>query len=405
MGLRDLKRIKSCLGLELELLPGGGYVLHYCLLSLRGAELRIEAKGSVSGSLEEVLKALPSGIPVSLSLTGKGLLIRQAARVESLGSAVFQEVFPHTDPAAFYCQLAQAGDISWLSVCRREIVDELIAAFKKAGLSLLILSAGPFAVAAVKKHFNHFSPELVFNGHVLNFSDAGQLVSYSFLKDRRAPFPLRIDREILPEEYVVAYGTGFQLLMTGFLEPVRITIPSLENALASLLETKRMHVRAAAILAAFFLILLVNFAVFSFYHSRNEALKDVVDRRSVHAGQSEVLDQSVKLREKLLKKIGWRKGFRFSWVCDQMGRSMPRELRLEKLEINPVAEARSGQLTEPVVFFDRIEVSGDCRETDALNEWIYRLKDMNWVERVVLKQYKPDENEGGHRFRVQIELK
>jgi len=143
--------------------------------------LNIDSKSEYSGDLASLLKKLPKDKPVALSLTGKGVLIRKTAKIDEIGRDQLNEVFPNLQADQFYVQNFVSGDLSFVAIIRRDVSDQVLAAFAGEGLNVLLLAAGPFAASAVLRQLNTYGDELCFDGHCVQYTALNPERNQNFL--------------------------------------------------------------------------------------------------------------------------------------------------------------------------------------------------------------------------------
>jgi len=382
--------LSSCAGAEVHLKQDGSYDVRLLKLSLHKKRIRIDSKKRYSGSAAKITDLVLEE-PLSVTLTGKGVLIKKTARLEVASGQTLQHLFPALKLEEFYVQHFPAGAHSFVAIVRREIADAVMSVFKKQGAEVLMLSLGPFAVDQVMPQLNSYGNALNFDGHQLVLNEAKEWIDYDYKAGVVAGFPLKIDIETISEEFLLAYATAFQLILHDRLDVIEVEDENIKQRLINLAAKLKFKGLGMAMIFFFFALLMLNFLVLSGYNSSNEELMSKAGKQSYIFENRAKLEKDVKEKEALVKKLGWNKGYRYAYLSDQIGGSVPKEVTLDELQINPLTGSRSGLIKDTPLELGNIKIKGLTSSVYAINGWIYELKQKSWVKDVQLEKYTADD--------------
>ena len=385
--LEQYKGINQAAGVTITINPDGSLAIDACLISVIGDQLDFVKKLPNLPDMKALMKALPAKSFVALNLSGKGILQKQVQRSTDDGPVDIQKVIPSLNPKDFYVQQMASGSQGFISMIRRTEADSWIEALQKEGFIPLILSLGPFPVMHVERQLNVYDYELIFNGHRIYRTDASQWESCTYDAALLAPFPLKLESEGINERLLMPYAAAFQLVMAAKLTPVIAEVPVLETTFHEVLDKKKLQLRGGLIVAIFFILLLINFILFSWLNSDNNKLSEQVGMSAQSSIDLEKIDDQVKQKEALLHNLGWDDDVNKSALVDQLADLLPPELNWQQLDINPVDLANSRIQKLPVFFERQIRVIGTSGRIIPVNEWIARIKTRHWVKSVQLESY------------------
>lgn len=388
-------------GAEIHLKSDGSCSLRLVKLSLSKKLILIESKKEYSGTLAEVLKNEIAG-PLALNITGKGLLIKKTARLEQVTEQGLQHLFPQMKLSEFYVQHFPTGAHSFVAIIRKEIADAIIAAFKAKKVDLLMLCLGPFVVDQVIPQINSYGEQLKFDGHQIRFDGEKNWQEYSFASDVKAEFPIKIDIEQMPEKYLLAYAVAFQLILHDQLNLIEVAEPEIKQNLVEFSSKLRFKKYGMLMLLFFFVLLMINFLLFSHYNSDNQEMMSKAGQKSYVFENRLKLEEDVKIRENMVQKLGWNKGHSYAYICDQIGQTLPKEIKLEELQINSLSGTAKGLLKEPQLENGSMKIKGQTSSVYAVNNWIYILKEKNWVKEVKLEKYIADDQKETQVFTLSL---
>jgi Tfp pilus assembly protein PilN len=215
---------------------------------------------------------------------------------------------------------------------------------------------------------------------------------------------MKIGIEPIGEQFILAYAAAFQLALFHQLTPLSISIERVDHNLEEFGEKQKFSFRLATIAIAFFVLLLINFLLFSYYGDKNSSLSAQVSQSSASMETSQQTESEILKKEQLLKEIGWNKGKSYAWLADQLGQTVPASIELTEMSINPLDATVSNRLRKQVYQSGVIKVAGVTPELTSINDWVYVLKGKPWVKQVRLDNFSPSQEENRQQFSFTIIL-
>jgi len=388
--------ITACAGAEVSILQDGGYAVRIAELSLQKKLIQITHKKEYAVSLAQI-KTIGLTGPLALTLTGRGVLIKKTAKLETVTEQSLRHLFPNFKMEEFYLQHFVSGENSFIAFVRKEIADPIIAAFKKQGAEVLLFSLGPFVADQIIPQLNQYSGSLNFDGHQVTLNDQKDWLDYQYAAGTGSGFELKIDIEPIEEQFVLAYAGAFQLLLHERLELVSVDDQQIRDQLTELSAKLKFKKNSMIVLIFFFALLLLNFVVFSLYHSANQELAGKVDQRSDVFSDRQKLESEVKEKEAQVKQTGWNHGLQYAYLCDQIGQTVPIAITLNELNINGIKEV-AGSSEKNKSETGSMRITGQSASVYHIHDWMYALKQKPWVKAVQLEKYATDDQKGAQVF-------
>ncbi|CAM4115694.1 Fimbrial assembly protein (PilN) [Pedobacter westerhofensis] len=376
--------ITACTGAEVNILADGTFGIRVVQISLQKKLVQILSKKEYTLGINQI-KTIDIHGPVAITLTGKGVLIKKSAVLETVTEQSLRNLFPSYKPEEFYVQHFRSAAYSFVAFVRKEIADSLISAFKKQGAEILLLGLGPFVTDHILTQLNHYAKSLNFDGHQLSLDEDKAWIDYAYEQGARAGFDLKIDIEPIPEQFVLSYAAAFQLLLNDRLELITVESEEFKNDLLEATAKLKFKQIGTLVLFFFFLILLLNFLLFSYYNAANQELAGKVGQRSDRYTDRQKLEAEVKEKEAQVKLIGWNRGIRYAYLCDQIGQTVPAAVSLSELSMD-----------------NSIRISGQSANVYIVHDWIYALKKEPWVKGVQLEKYATDDQKEAQVFTLNV---
>jgi len=378
--------IKQAAGLAVVIGKDGSAAVNYCQVSLDGKNLFFEKK--LTGlSLQELGKQVKTGMSLSVSISGKGVLFKQLDKVEEIDTSNFSAVLPNASIDDFYVQHFPSGEHSFVAVIRKTDADKWLDAISEQGHTALMLSLGPFPVAHILPQLNIYDEEIIFAGIKIARSADKSWEKVSFHEEFQAPYTIKVENEVLDQQLLLPYAAAFQLLLSGKIDAVRADVPTLGSAFEELISDRKFKLNGMVILLVFFVLLLVNFVWLSGLNADNVRLAAEVSSSARTSTDQQALNDEIRQKESLLRDLGWDGGINKSSLIDQAAALMPGEITLKEISLNPIDGAADHSFGALKFRERKILIRGESAQIIPVNEWAARLKSKKWVKNVELESY------------------
>jgi hypothetical protein len=401
--LEQYYRINEATGVNITILQDGNTAIDACSVSIQNNRLNFEKKITGLTATEELTKHFPAKTIIALNLSGKGILQKQIERTEEINQNNFSKILPNAGIDDFYVQNFISGDWSFVSVIRKVEADKWINQLKQLGFEPLMLSLGPFPVQSIINQLNIYGTEVVFNGHTITRNEQSEWTAYQYDPSVTSPFPFKVESESIHEKLLLPYAAAFQLVLAGKLALIQAEVPSLATEFQNRVQEKKLKTQGALVLFVFFVLLLVNFFLFSWLNSDNAKLTEQVSRSAQSNNDVQQVNTQVLQKEALLKTLGWEGAISKSALIDQAASLLPEDITWKEAAIDPV-DLSGSRSQKSIVFFTRkIRIIGNSEKIIPVNEWIARIKTRQWVKNVQLDSYTFNSESNTGQFTILID--
>jgi Tfp pilus assembly protein PilN len=385
--LEQYHSINEAAGVSITLLQDGSMIINASSVIVKDNRLTIEKKLTGVLTIEQFAKQIPAKSIIALNLSGKGVLQKQVEKIEAVDHHNFSKVLPNANMDDFYVQNFISGEYSFVTVIRKTEADKWTGQLESNGLIPVMLSLGPFPVQHIVPQLNIYDNDMIFNGCTIKRDEQLDWTSCQYDASALSPFPLKLESETIHEKLLVPYAAAFQVVLAHKMDPIRAEVPALEAAFQKLVEEKKLKVTGFVILCAVFVLLLINFLLFSWLTSSNAQLTGQVSRSVQSTEDIQKINGQVQQKETLLKTLGWEGGINKSALIDQVAALLPPEVTWRAAAIDPV-DLSGSRTQKSIVFADRsMRIAGDAQKIIPVNEWIARIKTKPWVKNVQLDSY------------------
>jgi Tfp pilus assembly protein PilN len=385
--LEQYHRINQAAGVSIHFGQDGTVNINACGVIAKGYQLDIDKKVLDIQTVEGLIKHFQAKTAIALNLSGKGILHKQIEKTEIIDQGNFSKILPNAGIDDFYIQNFISGDSSFVSVIRKSEADKWIEQIKEQDLVPLTLSLGPFPVEHIIPQLNVYGGEIKFNGNIIWRNEQSHWTSYRYDDTALTPFALKIESEGISETLLVPYAAVFGLILAAKLDSIQTNVPLLDNQFNSRLSDIKLKVNGSIVLIAFFVLLLINFMVFSWLNTSNARLASQVSQFAQNTSNIQDIGEQIKTKEGLLKTLGWDGGINKSALIDQLASLMPEGISLKEVAINSI-DLNSSRTQRSLIFFDRrINITGTSDKIIPVNEWMARMKTRPWVKNIQMESY------------------
>ncbi|HWZ35435.1 MAG TPA: hypothetical protein VNW51_04710, partial [Mucilaginibacter sp.] len=249
---------------------------------------------------------------------------------------------------------------------------------------------------------NVYEDQLIFDGHIINRDDQHNWLSCHYDSKQRAPYPLKIAGESIDEQLLLPYAAAFQLVLSSKFSPIKAIAPALDESLDRVINDKKIKVRGIAAIGVFFILLFLNFMVFSLLTNANDRMMDKVSRSTENSSELKAIETEVSQKEILVKQLGWDGSVNKSVLVDQLATLLPAEVKWRELTVNRL-DWPASKIQKKLTFCDRqIRITGASDRIIPVNEWLARVKTLKWVKNVQLDSYLFNAEQNTGQFIVVI---
>jgi hypothetical protein len=375
---------KRFFALELTFLDGGVNILYAEVEELRG-DMHLRSYGEYN-DLSQFFEQTKS-IPTLLMITGRKVLSRE---LELDAQVRPEQVFPNIDPSRILWQVDETRNHKFLSLIRREQVEQLILGWPESKM-LLDVQIGhqflsPFLDTVLEKDI--LLGQFKYIKQDAKFYDAENEGTISFLEE---DIPVKIG-------LVFAYALQF------------LSQKQFDKGYPELLEFRQKyrykHYSELILKYGFSSILgllLISFLVFSHYNEANRPLRFRVESNENLINKLEDLEARFNRSQAFIAQ-NQPSGSNYAFRIDQLLMLIPNSISLNGIKVNPIIRIKKKQ-GELELENWIIEIQGSTPNYDAFQSWLSGIKGLNWVKNYTIENYQEVSSNHEASFIIRISVK
>ncbi|WP_272149606.1 hypothetical protein [Tenacibaculum aiptasiae] len=292
---------------------------------------------------------------------------------------VLRNTFPNIVLDDFYYEMYSNNESTFVAICRKNYVDELIKKYQKLKISIIGFSLGNLSVQQL----------LPFYERSLYTSNA-----YVTINNKRVEEISKL--EVQEETYSIndlSIANNEVLGLAGVLSVFfnkSIFQKGLEEQNSRLLKDftskKLFDISLKAGLGFLFVVLLINFVLFSSYNSKVNELNEHVVLNKTQKEFLLRLKKEIAQKEKVVKSLETASLSNVSRYLDIIAQEIPNTILLKELKYQPIKS--QVKKDKPILADEKnILVKGITKSNEDFLRLVSNLKKNDWVENITIIKY------------------
>jgi Tfp pilus assembly protein PilN len=337
----------------------------------------VKSRGSYfdNESLVACLKQLKH---VFVVINNQQVLSKEESFTKDTPELITQRAFPNIALTDFYYEVYSNENKSFISVCRKQYVDDLIKKYTKNNVSVIGFSLGNLVVQNVLP----FIAE-----EEIRTSNSNIRIEETQLK--------RIEKksEIVNRTYLIndLEVTNNELLPLGgilsyyFENNNQLGIREKVAELRTTFFQKQFFSVGLKIGSIFlFLVLLINFLIFNSYYASNAKLLAEVQVNEAYKERLLKLEKEITQKEKIVAGLSSVSQSKVSLYLDELAMLVPSTISLTRINYQPIKTRIKREELIPVSE-NILQVAGTIKNNEDLTRFVNSLERSKWINSVILE--------------------
>ncbi|TXN36145.1 hypothetical protein FVB32_16440 [Flagellimonas hymeniacidonis] len=340
--------------------------------------------------------AKPS-VPICLIYNTDSVITKQTGAEPNFeDKGAVEQLFPGLNFENFFYQISNLGDLSYISVVKKQDVETYLVRLKEMKFKIGGLSLGASSLSRIANYLNN-DFILTNRGKVVlnNISDTN--LSASTEKSSSSSYDINglnvKHTEILAFSEILDFLTRNVKDTSNFVDVVE----NLQNEFAN---SRTFGILLHSSLVFILLLLLSNFFLFNFYFDGVQLSKENLAFENENKKNLMALTDKVAEKERKVDAVLSVSNSRTSYYLDELGASIPKSILLDGLQYQPLT--KPVQSLKPIELnIDELLVMGNCINSEDFSSWLIHLEGLEWVQSVETMDYDY-KNKNTSNFKIKI---
>ncbi len=387
-----------------ELITGSETTFSYCQIKNYYGNISIKKEGSGIETIDALNqhigknKNIPFNAtpPVCLTISGKQVLIKKVTiEQEATDATILQKALPGSNLHQFYFQKYWSNNHCWIAVIKKEILDEILQQLATSGFNCISVTLGPFPVLSLMEP----QATLQLPNYTLTSDDNNVTIS---AQHNNVGMDLNLDGTSIPFQSITSFAGAFSYYSKNAqLEPIQH--PLVDKTL----QEVKFYIYQVALLRLFFVLVLfmalTNYFLNQSYQSAYSDLQEITSDQQAKYQLYEQKQGELNQRINILKTTGVSSYNNYAQYADQIAYLVPASVELLVLNIG-VIEKKVKEGEQLNIDSHQIYIKGIAKESLALNEFILKLEQEEWVAESAILNYSKADREYPGLFEIKILL-
>lgn len=324
-------------------------------------------------NLQDCAASIATNNPVLLIVNTKSSIRKVVSLSFTNAVDAAKNIFPTIKTDDFYVEVARFNKSSLVTVCRKEIIETLLAACNKHNLQISGFSLGNSASELIYTHFQLQTIQT--SNTTLSVHQDNSLSNTPYTSTDTITYDLK------GMQLESTYLLSFAALLGFYTNKVQVSnFEEKTQLLRNVFLQKRIFfygVRSA--LGSLFLLLLLNFFFFTQYNQKNAELEQETQFTTTYENSLQQLKEEVDLKKELVSNLTENSNSKVSYYLDDLAKDIPNSILLNTIHYQPLTKKiKEGK----IILFDKhkLVISGLASKGKDFNQWMHTLESKSWVK-------------------------
>ncbi|MDG2275928.1 MAG: hypothetical protein P8L28_08805 [Flavobacteriaceae bacterium] len=329
-------------------------------------------------SQKAVLESLKNRKHLFLILNNEQILSKNIPTANISEDKLVKTAFPTIILQDFYVEILKNNTTSFIAICRKNVIDTLIQEYAAKGICVIDFSLGNLAIKNVQSYIQKSQ---------ISTSNACIILEDNKIDTIEIKTPIQEIYHINGLEVPSKFILGFAGILSYYSNEINTYSSTLKKRLTNIYKQQRFFSLGLKYSLGFlFIVLLINFLVFSNYQKKVSKLQTELSINETYKMQLTRLREIVTKKKKIVKSLTSASNSKVIWYVDEISKTVPSSLYLDEINYQPLEKPIKDE--KPIVFKnDEITVKGISRNDEDLIAWKSSLEKQTWVEQISFINY------------------
>lgn len=337
-------------------------------------ELILESTFQVN-SIEQASKSVSKNQHVVLAINDENVLSKTIESEQKDPLKLVYKAFPNINLDDFYFEVVSETITSFISICRKSYVDELISSYSDNKINIIDFSIGNSLASNVKSFISE--------EHIGTSNAIIKIKNQQITAIDKANFQSEIyningikvsNQELLSFSGALQKALNSDIAITNYKDISDRLLTKFKN-----IQFFNQFLKFSGLLIL--VVLLINFYFFNHYFNQVNELRQISQINESTKQQIVTLDESVSKKQKMVNDLLKNNGSKTSYFAYVIMQSLPETLLISEFNYQPLIKRiktdKPIELNEDIIM-----MSGSSSNSKLFSKWINRLEQFTWIEKV-----------------------
>ena len=305
--------------------------------------------------------------------------------------------FPNIKIDAFYYEIHKQDNLSYVSICRKDYVDELILEYSKNGIVITGFYLGNLLVSG----FSEFIGQTIFYTSNATIQKKGALIEDIALDAPQNQIEYDINGIKTNNHFLLSLAGALSHVLKRYA-PNTNAVKEKELLFSEFKQLRFFNVFLKFGLGAIFIALLLNYFLFDHYLNNVNELQAISSFNKTTSQKIIALKKEVDSIQKLAEDMLQMESSKSSFFINDIMQGLPSSIVLSELNYQPLI--KNIKENDPIINdLHRMLIGGVSTSSETFSVWVSQLEKLNWVSKVEILDYN-DVTASSSNFNIKLSL-
>ncbi|GGI58502.1 hypothetical protein [Winogradskyella haliclonae] len=348
--------------------------------------------------IKRLAKAIGKIKPVVAVINTSDVLTKQVRNLLKEDHILVNDAFPNLKIGEFYFQVLKQQDIAFVSICRKDIIHNILKAFQGEKIVVVDFALGVLPISNALKFFDDTDAVITSRYKIeLQKQQVKAIEKYSSNQSK----VYDINGLHIPSAYVLGCSGALSLVLEN--NNLSNNYEEERSELDKEFKNQRMYKLGIGVsIVALFATLLINFIFFNHYFSEVNELREVSQFMTSSNKKVTDLNAKVMTSKKMIIDVQSTADSKASFYINAILQKLPSTINLKELNFQPLQ--KRVETAKPIIINrGALVISGSSIDTSHYSIWLAQLEAIEWINKVDIINYESAaDNTSEFSIKVQI---
>lgn len=375
----------------------GNQALFATLLKKKKKEADIEAVFEVE-DIKELSSQLPRSLGCSLIINDENVITKKVETNHREPLKVVNITFPNLNLSDFVYEIILQEQSHFVSICRKDYVENLLDNYKDNGISIISISLGNTLITNIANYTNGDSIHT--NNSVIQKD--GQTIQSIGPSTESQKQVYTINGIEVSSKYLLSFSAALSILLQA-VQSISNYESQKQLLFDSFNQSKLFKQSIKIGLTTIFTLLLINFLVFNHYFNKVESLQQTSQVNQEAKTRMLSLDKKVSKSQKTVETMLSSSTSKTAFYLNEIIQTLPSSIQLSEVNYQPLTKRLKA--SEPISNIkNTMVISGESGNSELFAYWVSDLESKEWIDKVETLDYS-DISTNISNFSIKLNLK
>jgi hypothetical protein len=365
-------------------------------LVLKKKRKQIDVETSFKAKNFNDLKSLvPKGKAINLVINTNAVLTKCVkSNNEDIKKLVFL-AFPNIKVDDFYYESLNQGENSFVSICRKSYIDDLLKVYDSKGIPIIDFSLGNLISSTLVPHVDF--DEIESSNTIISIKDKSIIGLIASKQEQNLSF--NVNGLDIKNIELLSCASALNQIING--NRIQSSFEDVKQELTTEFNQKQFFNQFIKLgLSFLFVVLLINFLVFNHYYNEVNTLRETAQVLETSKTKMISLSEKVQKTEKMVSDVLKSSSSKSSFYINDIINHLPEHIILKEFNYQPLLK----RIKEDKAIENQkntIRVSGEIHERVLFSQWISLLEEKLWVGSIQILSFE-DINNSSSSFKIKL---